>query len=331
MRQGVLSSLVAVAIACALAALAPARAAGQAPAQGTAWQVALTPWGDPDLQGIWNFGTITPLERPDEYGDREFLTPEEVARLNQESETRADVRPEDRDRDVGLAYNQVWWDRGLALNRTSLIVDPPNGKLPPYTDEGRRRVAALGDGLGGERGYDSWESRSLSERCIVYRPVPVRSSGYNNNNQIVQTPGYVAMLQEQIHEVRIIPLDGRPHLGDGLRLWLGDSRGRWEGSTLVVETTNFNDRTNYQGSGANRHVVERFTRVDADTLRYEFTVTDPTVWTRSWTGEVPWQKTEGPIFEYACHEGNYGMTNLLNGARVQEKAAADAAKKTSSR
>jgi len=315
-------------VAVLVAALAPAHVAGQSAAPAAdGWTASMTPWGDPDLQGIWNFGTITPLERPDEYGDREFLTPEEIARLNAQSDSRADVRPANAVRDVELAYNQVWWDMGSAIGRTSLIVDPPNGKLPPYTPEGRKRLEALGDGLGGERGYDSWESRSLSERCLVYRPVPVRSSGYNNNNQIVQTPGYVAMLQEQIHEVRIIPLDGRPHLGDGIRQWLGDSRGHWEGKTLVVETTNFNHKTNYQAAGGNRRVVERFTRVDADTLRYEFTVTDPTTWARSWTGEVPWQKTEGPIFEYACHEGNYGMTNLLNGARVQEKAAAGATSK----
>jgi hypothetical protein len=324
MRRRFVTMLGALLVAVFVAALAPV--AGQSPATG-GW-TAKMPWGDPDIQGIWNFGTITPLERPDRYGDREFLTPEEIARLNSESETRADVRPEDPTRDVGLAYNQVWWDRGLALDRTSLIVDPPNGKLPPNTAEAleRRRRDP------GDRGYDSWESRSLNERCLVYRPVPVRSSGYNNNNQIVQTPGYVAMLQEQIHEVRIIPLDGRPHLGDSIRPWLGDSRGRWEGNTLVVETTNFHEKSSYEGSGGNRTVIERFTRVDENTMRYEFTVTDPTTWTRSWTGEVPWQKTEGPIFEYACHEGNYGMTNLLNGARVQErKEAADAAAKTSSR
>ena len=324
MSRRFVASLGALAIAIGVVSLAPVGLAGQTAKTADTWKITKTPWGDPDIQGIWNFGTITPLERPDALADREFLTPEEVARLNEQSETRADDRPENAVRDVELAYNQVWWDRGTAIGRTSLITDPPNGKLPPYTAEGRKRREAQGN-----RGYDSWESRSLNERCIVYRPVPVRSSGYNNNNQIVQTPGYVAMLQEQIHEIRIIPLDGRPHLGDGIRQWMGDSRGRWEGNTLVVETTNFNDKTNYEGSGGNRHVVERFTRVDADTMRYEFTVTDPTTWTRAWTGEVPWQKTEGPIFEYACHEGNYGMVNLLNGARVQEKAAAQKGTPTS--
>jgi hypothetical protein len=288
-------------------------------------KVSRTPWGDPDLQGIWNFGTITPLERPAAFGDRERLTPEEVARLNAQSETRAVDRPVDPERDVALAYNQFWWDRGIALDRTSIIVDPRNGRLPPYTPEGLKRRNE------GERGYDSWTSRSLNERCLVYRPVPVRSSGYNNNNLIVQAPGYVAMYQEQIHEVRIIPLDGRPHLGAAIRPWLGDSRGRWEGTTLVVETTNFHPETNYEGSGANRHVIERFTRLDPNTMLYEFTVTDPTTWTRPWTGQVPWRRDAGPVFEYACHEGNYGMVNLLNGARVQEKAekAAPAAQRNS--
>jgi hypothetical protein len=280
-----------------------------------------TPWGDPDLQGIWNFGTITPLERPAQFKDRATLTPEEVARLNEDEARRGDRRLADPAQDVEVAYNSFWWDRGGSVGRTSLIVDPPDGRLPPYTPEGQKRRQTLA-----RRGYDSWADRALNERCMVYRPVPVRSSGYNNNNQIVQAPGYVAMLQEQIHEVRIIPLDGRPHLGQSIRPWLGDSRGRWEGNTLVVETTNFHPETNYEGSGPNRTVIERFTLTDADTLTYEFTVNDPTTWTRAWTGQVPWQRDEGPIFEYACHEGNYGMVHLLKGARVLEAEAEEAKK-----
>jgi hypothetical protein len=224
-------------------------------------------------------------------------------------------------RAAAIAGWPFWWDRGGSVGRTSLIVDPPDGRLPPYTPEGQKRRQTLA-----RRGYDSWADRALNERCMVYRPVPVRSSGYNNNNQIVQAPGYVAMLQEQIHEVRIIPLDGRPHLGQSIRPWLGDSRGRWEGNTLVVETTNFHPETNYEGSGPNRTVIERFTLTDADTLTYEFTVNDPTTWTRAWTGQVPWQRDEGPIFEYACHEGNYGMVHLLKGARVLEAEAEEAKK-----
>jgi hypothetical protein len=283
---------------------------------GGSWSAPRTPWGDPDLQGIWNFGTITPLERPKEFGDRATLTAEEVARLNQDEANRGDLRLADPKQDVEVAYNAAWWDRGRSIGRTSLIIDPPHGRLPPYTPEGLKRKEDLD-----QRGYDSWEDRALNERCLVYRPVPVRSSGYNNNNQIVQAPGYVAMLQEQIHEVRIIPLDGRPHLGEAIRPWLGDSRGRWEGNTLVVETKNFHPNSNYEGSGGGRTVIERFTLVDANTLSYEFTVNDPTTWTNPWTGQVPWRRTEGPIFEYACHEGNYGMRNLLKGARFLEEEA----------
>jgi hypothetical protein len=302
-------------LAAAIASVMPTYISAQATnGPSGSFSVQKTPWGDPDLQGIWNFGTITPLERPKELGDRATLTKEEVDRLNREEATRGDRRLADPKRDVEVAYNAAWWDRGGSIGRTSLIVDPPDGRLPPYTPEGLKRKEKLD-----QRGYDSWEDRALTERCLVYRPVPVRSSGYNNNNQIVQAPGYVAMLQEQIHEVRIIPLDGRPHLGDAIRPWLGDSRGRWEGNTLVVETKNFHPNSNYEGSGGSRIVIERFTLVDADTLSYEFTVNDPSTWTRPWTAQVPWRRDEGPIFEYACHEGNYGMRNLLKGARFLEQ------------
>ena len=270
----------AVAVVVGLLMCAPAAVSGQAAAPPSPptkpFNAPKTPWGDPDLQGIWNFGTITPLERPAQFKDRATLTPEEVARLNADEAGRGDRRLADPAQDVEVAYNSFWWDRGTSVGRTSLIVDPADGRLPPYTPEGRQRRETLG-----RRGYDSWADRALNERCMVYRPVPVRSSGYNNNNQIVQAPGYVAMLQEQIHEVRIIPLDGRPHLGQSIRPWLGDSRGRWEGNTLVVETTNFHPETNYEGSGPNRTVIERFTLTDANTLSYEFTVNDPTTWTRA--------------------------------------------------
>jgi hypothetical protein len=303
--------------AAAISSLIPAATDAQSPT-GTSgsFSVPKTPWGDPDLQGIWNFGTITPLERPADLGNRATLTPEEVAKLNQLEAVRGDTRLADPKRDVEVAYNSAWWDRGVSTGRTSLIIDPPDGRLPPYTPEGRARKERLD-----QRGYDSWEDRALNERCLVYRPVPVRSSGYNNNNQIVQAPGYVAMLQEQIHEVRIIPLDGGPHVGEAIRPWLGDSRGRWEGNTLIVETKNFHPNSNYEGAGGNRHVIERFTLVDANNLSYEFTVNDPTTWTRPWTAQVPWRRDEGPIFEYACHEGNYGMRNLLKGARFLEEEA----------
>ena len=320
----VASTVCVFASAIVIVSMASGPVVGQAPTAGAdTWDALRTPWGDPDLQGTWDFGTITPLERPQGLEDQAFLTSEEVAGLNAAAEIRAssDRREElTPEQDVALAYDQFWWDRGIALDRTSLIVDPPDGRLPPYTQEGQERRDASRDG------YDSWEDRGLTERCLVYRPVPVLSTGYNNHNVIVQAPGYVTMYQEQIHEIRIIPLDGRPHLGENIRPWLGDSRGHWEGTTLVVETTNFHEKTNYVGSGGNRHVVERFTPVSADTLRYSFTVTDPTTWTRPWTGEVPWRRDARPVFEYACHEGNYGMVNLLAGERALEKAAADASK-----
>lgn len=285
---------------------------------------AATPWGDPDLQGVWTHGTITPLERPEEYGDRQLLTAEEVAALNHASDTRADQREGlTREQDVALAYNQFWWDRGISIGRTSLITDPTNGRLPPRLPEAERRAtsAEAERRQGIRRGRlpaPGPEDMDLGDRCLVYRPVPITSSGYNNNVQIAQSPGYVAILQEQIHEVRIIPLDGRPQLSSSVNQWLGVSRGHWEGDTLVVETTNFRDDAEYLGSSSNRHVEERLTRMSDGTIRYTFTVTDPTVWTRSWTGMVPWRKTEGPIYEYACHEGNLGMIGILTGSRAKE-------------
>lgn len=320
---GVLVS--AVGLVSSLNAQAPA---SKDEAKAKNFKVSRTAWGDPDIQGIWNFGTITPLQRPlkGEFADRENLTPEEIAAINHREANRASAENRknlDKETDRDLAYNQEWWDRGVSVGRTSLITDPSNGRLPPYTKAGRERLAHLEGGMGGERrGFDSYTSRALNERCLVYRPVPVRSSGYNNNNQIVQGPGYVAMLQEQIHETRIIPLDGRPFTGEGIRPWLGVSRGRWDGDTLVVETRNFHPDSNYEGSGPNRVVTERFTRTGPDQMSYEFTVNDPTTWERPFTGQMPWRIDEGPLYEYACHEGNYGMVNLLQGERALEKAAA---------
>ncbi len=264
-----------------------------------------TPWGEPDLQGVWNYSTITPLERPRNLAEKQVLTEEEAARLEADTARR---RVNDR----------YWWDRGTKVvedRRTSLIVDPPNGRVPPLTPEGRQRVAA-----GRVRGTDGPEQRSLSERCIT-RTLPRLPALYNNNFQIFQAPGYVVILMEMIHDARIIPLDGRPHLGRDIRQWHGDSRGRWEGDTLVVDTTNFTDQTNFRGSAENLHLVERFTRVDADTVLYEFTVDDPTTFTRPWTAAIPMTKTEGPVYEYACHEGNDAMGGMLSMARTLEKAA----------
>ena len=286
-----------------------------------------TAWGAPDLQGLWNHGTITPLERPADYGDRELLTDEEVAALNLASETRATSERRSsltREQDVALAYNQFWWDRGISVGRTSLITDPNNGRLPKRTasaeaylatDEAQRLQAAKR----GRVPAHGPEDMDLGDRCLVYRPVPITSSGYNNHVHVLQSPGYVVIFQEQIHDVRIIPVTDQPVLPDQVRQWLGVSRGRWEGDTLVVETKNFYEQADYLGSHVNRRVIERFTRVAEDVIEYAFTVDDPTVWTASWSGMVPWRPAEGPLFEYACHEGNYGMTNLLTSSRSEEK------------
>jgi len=303
----------------AVVVLVAAPVAGQVTADG--WTVPRTVDGQPDFQGAWSFANITPLERPDELAGREFLTDEEVAERNEDAATRAssDRRGElTRDRDVGLAYNQFWWDRGTSDGRTSIIVDPANGRVP-YTPEGRERAASFGQFR--RRPAQGPEDRGLQERCIQYRPLPRLPTGYNNHYQIVQTPDHVAILVEMIHAVRIIPLDGRPRIREDVRLWNGDSRGRWEGDTLIIETTNFSNKTSFRGSGADLHLVERFRRVDADTIEYEFTVEDPGVWERPWTGMLPFTKTEAQVYEYACHERNYGMTNLLIGARIEERAA----------
>jgi hypothetical protein len=272
-----------------------------------------TPWGEPDLQGIWDYRTITPLERPSELAGKEVFTEEEAAALE---ERTAKARVDDR----------YYWDRGTKVvgdRRTSLIVDPPDGRIPPLTPEGRTRAAA-----GRVQGTDGAEQRSLTERCIT-RTLPRLPDLYNNNYLIVQTPGYVVILMEMIHDARIIPLDGRPHLAQHIRQWHGDSRGRWDGNTLVVDTTNFTDKTNFRGSAENLHLVERFTRVDADTINYEFTIDDPSTFTRPWTAAIPLTKTEGLIYEYACHEGNDGLADILSVTRAVENAAEEAAKKGS--
>ncbi len=279
--------------------------------------------GRPDLQGIWTNATLTPLERPTEFAGKPVLTEQEAAvyekRLLQEG---------DRDRrdggaavDVNRAYNEAWFDRGtrLAARRTSLIVDPPDGRIPPLTPEAQK-LAAERAAYRRQHPADRAQDRSLAERCIIWGTSgpPMLPGPYNNFYQIIQTPEYVMILVEMIHDVRIIPLDGSPHPPANIRLWMGDSRGHWEGDTLVVDTTNFTDKTNFRGSGENLHVIERFTRSDANTLHYEFTVDDPATFTRTWKAVLPMSKAEGPIYEYACHEGNYALRDILAGARAQE-------------
>ena len=319
-RLGVLGTITAVLTVVLLASVPAAAqvAAGE-------WTVPRTPWGEPDLQGIWNNATTTPLQRPVELAGQEFFTPEEVADRDARVGNQRNTDRSPRAGDPGT-YNEFWWERGrtVANNRTSLIVVPADGRLPSLTPEGQRRADARTQTRRARGPYDSFEDRPLAERCIIYRGVPAFPTGYNNNYHIVQTPGYVAILQEHIHEVRLIPLDGRPHIAPGTRQWLGDSRGRWEGDTLVVETTNFNDHALIRGAagdlGDDLRVVERFTRVDDDIIDYQFTVTDATTWTQPWSGSLPMTRLEGLMYEYACHEGNYALGNVLGGARAQEHA-----------
>jgi len=301
-----------------------------------------TPWGAPDLGGVWDFRTITPLERPAALEGKAVLTEEEAAAFTRQTiEARnADRRDGGARRDVERAYNDFWWDWGNALTddkRTSLIVDPADGRIPSMTAEAQERArAARAAGLRPVRGRvligspaHGPEDLGLSERCMLgfNSGPPMLPSAYNNNVQLFQTPDHVVILSEMIHEARVVPLDGRPPLPEEMRQWMGDARGRWEGDTLVVESRNYTDKTGSfytivgsYGSGETLRLVERFTRVDRNTLLYEFTVDDPVTFTRSFTAAIPMTRSDAPLFEYACHEGNYGMTNLLTGARVQEAA-----------
>ena len=305
-----------------------------ATASAQTWTPPRTSDGQYDLQGIWDFSTITPLERPSALGDKQVLTAEE-ARAFEEAENRRQNRDLIDPEKGGVnyppggvvPYNEFWYERGstvIETRRTSLIVDPADGRLPPFTAEAQKRVDAQDldarETQLGRVSAESWEDRPLQERCLVglNEGPPMTPGAYNNHVQIFQTAGYVVLLTEMIHSARIVPLNGRPRLPSALRQWRGDSRGRWEGRTLVIETSNFHGETNVRGSSANLQLVERLTRVDADTLLYEFTVTDPTMWTRPWTAVVPMKRVEEPIYEYACHEDNYGLRGVLRGARAQE-------------
>jgi hypothetical protein len=321
------------AMAALVALLAPIRLPGQglpvaakaATSTSKSWTPPRTADGRPDLEGVWINSTLTPLERPAEFAGKEFLTEQEAAdyvkRLLQQVNT--DRRDGGAQVDVGRSYNEFWRDRGndvVADRRTSLISDPPDGRVPPLTPEAQKRVEETRTWMR-EHSTDGPEGRSLAERCISWTTAgpPMLPGPYNNDFQIFQAPGYVVILNEMIHDARTIPLDGRPHASQNIREWLGDSRGHWEGNTLVVDTTNFISEYSFRGSDANLHVTERFTRVSPDMIQYEFTVDDPTAFTRAWTARIPLNKTTGPVYEYACHEGNYAMTDILAGARAAEK------------
>ena len=306
-------------IPAASQAPSPAKAAAQAKAAAKKWR---TPWGDPDLQGTWSNATTTPLERPARYGGREFKTAEERAAEDKETAIGRDKRhAPGSTEDVADAYNAVWWERGWSDGRTSLIYDPPDGHKPPLTPDGQRRAALRNESVRTDGPYNGPVDLDLYTRCIIRAPLPRLSSGYDNNFEIVQTPGYVAIVQEQMHETRVIPMGPRPHLDSSVRQWLGDSRGHWEGETLVVETTNFNDRTSFEGATRDMRLVERWTRLADDRIDYRFTVTDPETWTKPWSAAIAWTKG-GTVYEYACHEDNFGLYNILAGARADERKAA---------
>ncbi len=329
--------------------------AGQVRQPAKSWAVPRTAWGHPDLQGFWNNETATPVERPREFGSRALLTDAEFAEreaaVNRRSadnpEERAPLRPGDT-----AAGPEHWYEFGKLTRRTSLVTDPPDGRIPPLTAAALQRLESRERARSGRGEADSWEDRSLWERCIT-RPMPAAmepNHAYNSNYQILQTPDYVVILMELIHDVRLIPLDGRPHLGTAVRQWFGDSRGRWDGDTLVVETTNFVDRLDggpimashtlatealrggREFSGATLRLTERFTRIDPETINYEYTVEDPNTFTRPYTVSIPMNHAIGldRIYEYACHEGNYGMANMLTGGRANEEAAREGAAREAS-
>ena len=300
------------------------------------WTPSRTPDGQPDLQGFWTNATFTPLERPKDI-TKEFFTKEEAAEFEKRlaAEDAAQTEP-GTIADVHYDFTQFGLDTAQAPYashlRTSLIFDPADGKLPPLTAAGQARAAARAEQAKRVGRWDSAQSNELDDRCMIFAGAgpPMLPQSYNSNYQIVQTSGYVMILFEMAHDVRIIPLDGRPHVPAAVQQWIGDSRGRWDGDTLVIETTNFNGKNPLRGSSERMRVTERLTRVDADTIRYRFTIDDESTWTRPWSAELLMRKATGPLFEHACHEGNYGLYNTLAGARLEEKKAADEAAKKKS-
>ena len=299
------------------------------------WTQPRTPDGHPDFQGYWTTQTFTPLQRPARFNGREFLNDEEVARLTKVL-SQSNVDPlvggvftaGDEELDKAVEQNDpthydnaVWLQtsrpKTISSRRTSLIIEPRDGRLPALTAEGQKRAAARR----ANAGFDSYENRPLQERCVVWihEGPPMVPPAYNDLIQVLQTPNQVTFVREVATNLpRVITTDNRPHLPEAIRQWGGDSRGHWEGDTLVVDTTNFNDKVAFMGAGPRLHVVERFTRTDADTIRYTFTVSDPDTWTTPWTAELPMVRTDGPLHEYTCHENNYGLANILKGARAND-------------
>jgi hypothetical protein len=317
-RDRCLASLGVLVIAVAISSIASVTAGAQK-RSAAPWTPPHTPWGDPDLDGVWNYATMTPLERPAALAGKDVLTVEEAAAFERQTIERQGV--------TNNTAGPDWWDPGtqhLANRRTSLVVDPPAGRLPPLTPEARQRAAARTQARR-ERGIaDGPEELGLNVRCLQWSTAgpPMLPGVYNNNVEFIQTRGYIVIYNEMIHDARIVAMDGRPH--SGAPRWMGDSRGHWEGQTLVVDTINFTDKTNFRDSTATLHLVERFTRVRDNEIDYQFTADDPATWTRPWTALIPMMKTTGPIYEYACHDGNYkSMQGILLATRAQEKKEAE--------
>jgi hypothetical protein len=345
MRHRAFASIGALLAVIAVIALASRSVAGQAQASrakpapaAKKWTAPRTPDGQPDLQGYWTNSTYIPLERPNNV-TKELYTDEEFAVAVKNAAAReAEQTDPGTIADVHYDFTQFGLDRSQSAFvknlRTSMIIDPPNGKLPPLTAEGQKRAAeraAERKRMGATT--DAVQNMPLGTQCLIMAGSgpPMMPAGYNSNYQIVQGAGYAMILVEMIHDARIIPLDARPPLPENVRQWMGAPRGHWEGDTLVIETTNLNGKNPFRGSSEHMRVTERLTRVSPDTILYRFTVEDPATWTAPFTAEVPMTRTVGPIFEHACHEGNYGVMNTLAGARLEEKKAAESAAKKTSR
>jgi hypothetical protein len=293
---------------CVVAAIAIASLAVHT-GRAQTWTSPRTPWGDPDLQGVWNYATMTPLERPRDVAEKEAFTADEAAAYEQ--------RTNERQASTNNTAGPDWWDPGtkrlLASHRTALIIDPANGRLPPLTPEAQKRAAERTQ-ASRERSADGPEDFALNVRCLLWSTAgpPMLPGVYNNNVQFVQTRANIVIVNEMIHDARIVPMDGRPH--GTLRRWMGEPRGHWEGATLVVDSTNFTAKSAFRGSGERLHLVERFTRVDASTIEYRFTAEDHDTWTRPWTASFPMTRTNDLMYEYACHEGNFrSMEGLFRG------------------
>jgi hypothetical protein len=277
------------------------------------WSVPRTAWGDPDFEGIWTYATMTPLERPRDLGAKSVLTEQEAAEYERQTIARQSA--------TNNTAGPDWWDPGtrrLVDRRTSLIVDPENGRLPAATEGARARAAERAQARPRGGLPDGPEDLGLNVRCLLWATAgpPLLPGVYNNNVQFVQSRGHIAIVSEMIHDARIVPMDGRPH--GTIPRWMGDSRGHWDGATLVVDTINFSEKTDLRGASEHLHLVERFTRVDAATIVYRFTADDPTTWTQPWTAEFPLKKTDQPMYEYACHEGNArSIEGILRAAAVQ--------------